>query len=205
MRADLGSCLGPCCGRTDAATYGERVRMARRFLEGRGTAPLRMLEQRMDEAVAALDYEYAALLRDRRKRLVDFRSELTAFRGRVEGLTFVYRVPGFRGNDRVYLLRGGRIRADLPHPKDRASREAVARKVEEVYGAADPGLAGLTWEQAAEVLLVARWFRRRPRERRRTFGPKEWLALKTPERMPVQNALRPPSPPEHPRAGSSPG
>ncbi|HEX9708450.1 MAG TPA: UvrB/UvrC motif-containing protein [Candidatus Thermoplasmatota archaeon] len=176
MRADLGSCLGPCCGRTDAATYAARVLVARRFLGGAGKEPLRVLEKRMGEAAARLDFEYAALLRDRRERLGSFREELTAFRGEVEGLTFLYRVPGFKGDDRIYLMRSGRIRAELPHPKGREARGEVARAVEEVYSRLEAGPDGLTPEEAAEVLLVARWFRSRPRERRRTFGPKEWLA-----------------------------
>ena len=175
LRADLGSCLGPCCGRTDVLTYQARVRMARRFLAGQAKDPLRLLETRMGEAATRLDFEYAARLRDRLDRLAGFRDELTAFRGEVAGLTFVYRVPGFKGDDRLYLIRGGRIRCELPHPKGRAAREAAIQRIEEVYGSAQQGPDGLTAEEAAEVLLVARWFRSRPKERRRTFGWREWV------------------------------
>ncbi len=119
------------------------------------------------------------LLRDRLERLRHFRDELLAFRGRVEDLTFTYRVPGFRGDDCIYLMRRGRIRKDLPYPKGARARERLARQIEEVYGETDPGLSGLEPEEAAEILLVARWFRMNPRERQRTMTPEEWLRGKT--------------------------
>lgn len=175
IRADLNSCLAPCCGRPTAAEYQKAVDLARRFLEGRAERPLRELEQQMSAAAAREDFEYAALLRDRLERLRHFRDDLVAFRGRVEDLSFTYRVPGFRGDDRIYLIRHGRIRRDLTDPRGARARERVARQIEEVYGEPDRGPSALKPEEAAEILLVARWFRMNPRERRRTQTPTEWL------------------------------
>lgn len=180
LRADLRTCLAPCCGRPTAEEYAEAVELARRFLEGRARAPLRELQERMEDASARMEFEYAALLRDRLERLRYFRDELVAFRGRVEDLSFVYRVPGFRGDDRVYLIRKGRIAEDLPLPKGRAERRRVASAVEEVYGGADEVPQALEPEDAAEILLVARWFRLNPGERRRTSTPQQWLEEKKP-------------------------
>jgi excinuclease ABC subunit C len=180
IRGDLRTCLAPCCGRASEAEYVAAVELARRFLEGRAEGPLAALEQRMGEASARLEFEYAALLRDRLERLREFRDELVAFRGRVENLTFVYRVPGFAGDDRIYLIRRGRIRKELPHPKGRKARESVARDIEAVYHESDTGLAGLEPQDAAEILLVARWFRMKPTERKRTLLPAKWLKEKAP-------------------------
>lgn len=180
LRADLRTCLAPCCGRPTAAEYLAVVETARRFLEGRAEGPLREIEGRMREASERMDFEYAGLLRDRLERLSRFRDELVAFRGRVEDLTFVYRVPGFRGDDRVYLVRQGRIRRELPHPKGRRARERVARAIDEVYGEKDAGPGGLAPEDAAEILLVAQWFRLHPKERKRTLAPERWLEEKDP-------------------------
>lgn len=176
LRADLGTCLAPCCGRVTAADYASRVQDARRFLEGRGRAPLDLIAARMAEAVRAREFEYAAVLRDRRERLDRFQAELAAFRGEVEGLTFLYRVPGFKGNDRLYYVRRGRVVADLAHPKTGAARLDVARSLEEIGTDTDPGPGGLTGHQAAEILLVARWFRQKPREMERTRPLEAWLA-----------------------------
>lgn len=175
IRADLGSCLAPCCGRPTAAAYRSAAVLARRFLEGRASRPLADLEARMREASARMDFEYAALLRDRLERLRRFQDELTAFRGTVEELSFLYRVPGFQGDDRLYLIRGGRIRKEMPYPKGAAARRQVRAAVDEVFGDVDSGVHGLTSEEAAEIVLVARWFRQRPEERERTVTAAEWV------------------------------
>jgi excinuclease ABC subunit C len=180
MRADLRTCLAPCCGRTSSEEYLRVVEMARRFLEGRAQGPIREVEERMRDAAERMDFEYAALMRDRLERLRAFRDDLVAFRGRVEDLTFVYRVPGFRGDDRLYLVRKGRIQRDLPYPKGRKARERAARAVETVYAERDLGPGGLEPEDAAEILLVAQWFRLHPEERRRTLSPERWLEEKRP-------------------------
>jgi excinuclease ABC subunit C len=182
LRAELRTCLAPCCGRPTAAEYTAAVETSRRFLEGRAEGPLRELEQRMREAAERMEFEYAGLLRDRLDRLRQFRDELVAFRGRVEDLSFIYRVPGFRGDDRIYLLRKGRVLAEMPHPKGRRARERVAAAMEDVYGSADRGPRGMAPEDAAEILLVAQWFRLHPKERRRTLSPSRWLEERGPQR-----------------------
>ena len=175
IRAELGTCLAPCCGMTDADSYMERVRAVRQFLEGKADGPLPLLDQQMRDAAARLDFEYAARLRDRHERLTRLKHDLAAFRGEVDGLTFVYEVPGFAGDDRLYLIRGGRVREIFPMPTSRDERIAAAERVRTVFSERDPGLAGLPATEAAEILLVAAWFRGRPDELSRTMRPKAWL------------------------------
>jgi excinuclease ABC subunit C len=175
LRAELNTCLAPCCGRPTASEYQRAVDTARTFLEGRAAGTLGDLESRMSEAARRMDFEYAALLRDRLERLMRFRDELTAFRGTVEDLSFVYRVPGHNGDDRVYLIRKGRIRREMPLPKGTRARTRVVAAVGDVFSELDAGPAALTSDQAAEILLVARWFRQNPDERKRTVDPATWL------------------------------
>lgn len=178
MRADLRTCLAPCCGRPTADAYRGRVQLAKRFLEGRGQRPLSELERDMAQASDRRDFEYAAILRDRLERLREFQEQLVAFRGAVEELTFLYRVPGFAGDDRLYLIRRGRVRKEMAHPRSRRGRERVVKEVDRVYGEPEPGPSGLSPQDAAEILLVARWFRMKPKERERTVSPGTWLAEK---------------------------
>ena len=56
----------------------------------------------------------------------------------------------------------------------------MATRVEQVFGETDPGPEALTPEAAAEILLVARWFKLRKKERKRTMRPKKWLEKKKP-------------------------
>ncbi|MFC3173381.1 excinuclease ABC subunit UvrC [Novosphingobium bradum] len=58
-------CSAPCVGRIDPAAYGELVAEARDFLGGRSQAVQRKIEAQMAEAAEALDFERAAMLRDR--------------------------------------------------------------------------------------------------------------------------------------------
>ncbi len=180
IRAELQTCLAPCCGRPSAAEYQNAVDLARRFLEGRASKPLAELEAEMAEAASRTDFEYAALLRDRIERLKTFRDQLVAFRGAVEDLSFVYRVPGFAGDDRIYLVRRGRIRCEMAHPKSHSARATVARQVRRVFGEVERGPAALSSDEAAEILLVARWFKMNPDERGRTQQPDEWLESRAP-------------------------
>lgn len=177
LRADLGTCLAPCCGRTSSTAYRDRVEASVRFLEGRGKAPLREIDARMADAVRRRKFEYADTLKERRERLARFQEELAAWRGRVESLTFVYRVPGHRSDDRIYVVRRGLVIASFPHPKspaDRASAAARVRETLEETARADGG--ALEASAAGEILFVARWFRIREKELERTTGLDAWLA-----------------------------
>lgn len=176
MRAELGSCAAPCAGGIDVSGYAQRVEHARRFLDGSSWEPLRRLNRAMVEAARRMDFEYAAIQRDRLERMRRFQEDLAAYRGEVEGLRFVYRVEGHGGARRLYLIRGGMIVDSMPQPTTAATRTRVRERVREVFAGRRSGPAGLTPEQAAEILLVARWFRLNPEERQRTLDPDAWLA-----------------------------
>ena len=62
-------CSAPCVGRIDAAGYAELVADAKAFLGGKSTAVQTKLAGEMEKAAEALDFELAAVLRDRLKAL----------------------------------------------------------------------------------------------------------------------------------------
>ena len=55
-------------------------------------------------------------------------------------------------------------------------RREMDEAVESVYRAPEQGPASLAPHDAAEILLLARWFELRPKELKRTATPKKWLA-----------------------------
>ena len=58
-------CSAPCTGEIDFAGYGELVREANAFLSGRSQSVQKELAGEMDRASNALDFEHAAIYRDR--------------------------------------------------------------------------------------------------------------------------------------------
>jgi excinuclease ABC subunit C len=62
-------CSAPCVGRVDEAAYGELMADARDFLQGKSTKVQAKLGEAMQAAAESLDFEQAAVLRDRLKAL----------------------------------------------------------------------------------------------------------------------------------------
>jgi excinuclease ABC subunit C len=58
-------CAAPCTGEISLAQYGELARETERFLTGKSNHVRRELARRMEEAAAELEYERAAIYRDR--------------------------------------------------------------------------------------------------------------------------------------------
>ncbi len=67
-------CSAPCVGRISGADYAGLVGEACDFLSGKSTDIQRKLAQRMEEASAALDYERAAMFRDRIRALTQIQA-----------------------------------------------------------------------------------------------------------------------------------
>lgn len=176
LRAEVGSCSAPCVGGCTSREYRERLDQARRFLEGSGGGLLLSLERAMEEAAGNLRFEYAAALRDRLFRLQDLHREVADLRSRGERLSFVYRLRGFRGSSRLYLIRGGLVEAEFPCPKGQRARERAARLVRTIFQAPPRPPERMGPDAAAEIFLVAGWFHRRPSETTRTMSPDAWLA-----------------------------
>ncbi len=65
LEGQMGRCLAPCAGGVSAADYQRVVQQVVQFLKGRGRNLLRSLKEEMNQAAAGLDFERAALLRDR--------------------------------------------------------------------------------------------------------------------------------------------
>lgn len=62
---EIGQCLAPCAGLVTQEAYAAQVREVVAFLSGRSAPVLARLKREMGEAAAAMQYERAALLRDR--------------------------------------------------------------------------------------------------------------------------------------------
>ena len=170
-RLELSLCAGPCAGGCSRSQYLRIVELAQAFLNGQGDEPLQRLQQRMERAIARWDFEHAAAIRERVERLAQLREEFGRLKEALEGLTFRYVVPGTDGDDRVYFVRRGTVRGELPLPRTRAEKKRLERVAEEVFGAPEAQGTMVSKRKVEEILLLSHWFRTRPEEMERTEPP----------------------------------
>ncbi|HVE36205.1 MAG TPA: UvrB/UvrC motif-containing protein [Gemmatimonadaceae bacterium] len=168
IRFEVKKCLGPCVGGCTTQQYDHRLALARAFLDGTDDGPLEHLRREMEQASDRLEYERAAVLRDKLKRLEALRGQFARLRFAVETLSFVYTVPGYDGDDRVYLVRRGRVRAELNRPATPADATRLLGLIDEVFTPAERNTAQIPTHEIDELLLLSSWFRRFPGELERT-------------------------------------
>jgi excinuclease ABC subunit C len=142
--------------------------MARSFLEGVDDSPLETLRTEMLASSERMEFERAASLRDKLGRLEGLREQFIRFRFAVETLSFLYPVAGHEGDDRVYLIRRGRVRAERPLPKTPAERAELLALADDVFNGVEFEGAAVPTHEIDELLLLSSWFRRFPEEMERT-------------------------------------
>ena len=110
LEYDIGHCLAPCIGKTSRAEYDEVIKQVILFLEGKQEKVVKQLENRMNKAAAAMDFEKAARLRD----------QIQAVEEVVEGQRIAARIRGEQdviafANDRdqayvqVFFIRNSKL------------------------------------------------------------------------------------------------
>ncbi len=164
IRHEIGRCLGPCIAATTVGEYQSRFDVARQFLEGADDAPVALLRSAMEASSDDLEFERAASLRDKIARLESLQDQFARLRFAVESLSFVYRVPGWGDDDRVYIVRRGRVRAELPAPRTAAETKALAARAAEVFAPPERPALTVPAHEVDELLLLSSWFRKFPGE-----------------------------------------
>ena len=164
IRHEVRKCLGPCVGACTVNAYTERVALARAFLEGADDGPIERLRADMQLASDRMEFERAATLRDKLQRLEELREQFGRLRFAVETLSFLYTVRGHEGEDRLYLIRRGRVRAEIPAPQTPSDRKSLDVLVRSVYSPPERQTASVPTHEIDELLLLSSWFRRNPAE-----------------------------------------
>ncbi len=168
LRHELGTCAGPCIGAGDGEVYRAQATQIRDFLEGKSDAPVDNLERAMQKASTALEFERAAVLRDRLERVRWLHQRVQHFHANMDRLTFRYHARGVDDNEWVYLVRRGTVRAEVRAPSNARERSQLETLARRIFEGPDPSGADIPSHDLDEFYLVASWFRRRPDERART-------------------------------------
>jgi excinuclease ABC subunit C len=164
IRHEVRKCLGPCVGACTVNAYAERVAMARAFLDGADDGPIERLRADMQLASDRMEFERAATVRDKVHRLEDLREQFGRLRFAVETLSFLYTVRGHDGDDRLYLIRRGRVRAEVASPQTASDRRSLEALVTSVYSPPERVTTSVPTHEIDELLLLSSWFRRNPAE-----------------------------------------
>jgi len=175
-RHDFGFCAGPCAALVTQADYRRRAETAVAFLEGRTIQPIDRVIAEMQAAAMAGEFERATRWRTRFEDLEWLLAAMTRARAAVAALTFVYRDPGVFGDDRVYLIRHGTVRASYPWPSTPIELEAFKGVVAAELAQPAPAAGPLPSQFLDEILLLMAWFRRHPEAFRRTTPLERWAA-----------------------------
>ncbi|GAA4052852.1 excinuclease ABC subunit UvrC [Parerythrobacter jejuensis] len=136
-------CSAPCVGRIDEAGYEELVREAKDFLGGKSDAVQRKIESQMAKAAEELDFETAAILRDR-LRAATFIQGSQAINASGVGDADVFALAHKNGQIAVqaFFIRGGQNwghRAFFPtHTKDVDEGAVLANVLAQFYEEVPP-------------------------------------------------------------------
>jgi excinuclease ABC subunit C len=136
-------CSAPCVGRIDKDGYAELVRQAKEFLGGKSGAVQREIESQMASAAEALDFESAAMLRDR-LRAATFIQGSQAINAEGVGDADVFALAHKGGQIAIqgFFIRGGQNwghRAFFPsHIAEVAEEEVLSRVLAQFYEEVPP-------------------------------------------------------------------
>ena len=157
-------CSAPCVGRIDREGYAELVREAKDFLGGKSGAVQKRIETQMHEAAEALDFERAAMLRDR-LRAATFIQGTQAINAEGVGDADVFALASKGGQVGIqaFFIRGGQNwghRAFFPsHTRDVEDDEVLARVLAQFYEEVPPPRTILVDRDLHERELLAQALR----------------------------------------------
>lgn len=157
-------CSAPCVGRIDQAGYAELTRQAKDFLGGKSSAVQREIEGQMAEAAEALDFERAAMLRDR-LRAATFIQGSQAINAEGVGNADVFAMATKAGQVAVqaFFIRGGQNwghRAFFPtHTEGLSEEEVFSSFLAQFYEEVPPARCILVDRELPEAELLAEAFR----------------------------------------------
>ena len=157
-------CSAPCVGRIDAEGYAELVGEARDFLGGKSSGVQKKIEEQMAEAAAALDFERAAMLRDR-LRAATFIQGSQAINAEGVGNADIFAMAARGGHVAVqaFFIRGGQNwghRAFFPsHTEGLSEEEVMTSFLAQFYEEVPPARCILVDRPLPEAELLAEAFR----------------------------------------------
>ena len=175
LRFEIGTCLGPCTGICTRRSYYAQVRAAQRpLLAGSDMEPLTHLQQAMNAAAQAQQFERAAALRDKLEVLTWLTTRLERLRHARAKLSFIYPIRGNAGQMLWYIIHAGRTVKIVDPPLDKSKARLARTAIRSVFGEHSTELLE-SHEHVDGMMLVMAWFRKYPKELKKTLTAEEAL------------------------------
>jgi excinuclease ABC subunit C len=171
-------CSAPCVGRVDPAGYNELIDDAKDFLGGKSTKVQQKLGRQMQDASDAMDFELAAVYRDRLRALTFIQGSQAIHAERVgDADIFALACKGGTMCIQAFFIRGGQnwgARSFFPaHTNDVPEEEVLASFLVQFYEEVPPPRLVLLDREMAEKPLLEEAFAARAERR---------VELKVPQR-----------------------
>lgn len=153
-------CSAPCVGRIDEAGYASLVGEAKDFLTGKSGAVQAKIEQDMARAAEELDFETAAILRDRLRAATFIQgSQAINAAGVGDADVFALAAKGGQIGVQAFFIRGGQNwghRAFFPrNTQDEEQGQVLADVMLQFYEEVPPPRTILTDRELPEQALIA--------------------------------------------------
>ncbi len=127
----IGKCAAPCVGRVDADEHRELAQDVSDFLAGKTAALTRRLEQQMRQAAAAMEYEKAAVLRDRLAALASAtESNAIVLADGTDADVIALAEDPLEVAVQIFHVRSGRVRGQRGWVADRTDDADTAQLIE---------------------------------------------------------------------------
>lgn len=157
-------CSAPCVDRIDKAGYAELVGEAHDFLGGKSSAVQKKIEAQMREAADAMDFERAAMLRDRLRAATFIQgSQAINAEGLGNADIFAMACKGGQVAIQAFFIRGGQNwghRAFFPtHTEGLSEEEVMTSFLAQFYEEVPPARCILVDRALPEADLLAEAFR----------------------------------------------
>jgi len=159
LQYQIKRCTAPCVGRIDKPEYDRIVGEVRDFLGGHNREVQLALSQRMEQASASLEFEQAAVLRDRIKALAHIQSHQSISLDSIdEADIFAAHAEGGQVCVQVFFLRAGQNlgnRAYFPsHARELDEAAVLSAFIGQFYDARPAPKLVLTSHEVAEAELL---------------------------------------------------
>jgi excinuclease ABC subunit C len=158
IRYELGSCPAPCAGVCSRSQYDSGIKDAMDFLEGRNRTVVQQVENEMNLAASRMQFERAAVMRDRFKSIRWLDRQLHRLRDCQKRLNGVVPVVARRKRVVWLVLRGGVLVANLIEPTNPKEARQASDQIRKL---ANRSLDAPTNRLDIKLqLIVSAWFRK---------------------------------------------